>query len=166
MITIVTNLGQIVIELDTEQTPKTAENFLKYAKEDFYDNTIFHRVISGFVIQGGGFQPEMVQKKTKTPIINEAQKALKNYRGTIAMARTNDPHSATSQFFINLKDNHFLDHSAETNQGWGYCVFGKIITGMDVVDKMAKVQTTNKSGHENVPVEDIIIERVIVDAQS
>lgn len=162
MISLITNLGQIDIELDHENTPETSANFVKYAKEGFFKNTLFHRVIPNFVIQGGGFEPGMSQKKTHDPIRNEAKKALKNHRGTIAMARTNDPHSASSQFFINLNDNHFLDHTAENPQGWGYCVFGKVVNGMDVVDKIANANTTNRSGHENVPVEDVIVENVVV----
>lgn len=165
MITLLTNLGQIDIELDHEHAPETCRNFVKYATTNFYDNTIFHRVIPGFVIQGGGFEPGMTQKKTNSPIQNEAKKTIKNYRGTLAMARTGDPHSATSQFFINLKDNHFLDFTNENMQGWGYCVFAKVINGMDVVDKIAQVKTTTKSGHENVPIEDIIIEKVVVNEQ-
>lgn len=163
MISLITNQGQIDIELDEEHTPETSENFLKYAKAGFYNDTIFHRVIPGFVIQGGGFEPGMIQKKTQAPIQNEAKKGLKNHRGTIAMARTGDPHSASSQFFINLKDNHFLDHTSESSQGWGYCVFGKVTKGMDIIDKIADVRTTTRQGHENVPVEDVVIEKVIVD---
>ncbi len=162
MISFITNLGQIDIELDHENTPETSANFEKYAETGFYKDTIFHRVIPNFVIQGGGFEPGMNQKKTHDPIRNEAKKALKNHRGTIAMARTSDPHSASSQFFINLNDNHFLDHTAENSQGWGYCVFGKIVNGMDIVDKIAQAKTTTRSGHENVPVDDVIIEKVIV----
>lgn len=162
MITLITNLGQIDLELDKENTPDTSANFLKYAKAGFYNGTIFHRVIPGFVIQGGGFESGMNQKKTHDPIINEAKKAIKNFRGTVAMARTGDPHSATAQFFINLKDNHFLDHTSETPQGWGYCVFAKIVNGMDIVDKIAEAPTTTRSGHENVPSHEIVIERVVV----
>jgi peptidyl-prolyl cis-trans isomerase B (cyclophilin B) len=165
MISLITNQGQIDIELDTENTPETSANFLKYAKAGFYNNTIFHRVIPNFVIQGGGFEPGMMQKKTHDPILNEAKKGIKNHRGTVAMARTGDPHSASSQFFINLNDNHFLDHTAETPQGWGYCVFGKVTKGMDIIDKIAAASTTNRQGHENVPVEDIIIEKVNVEDQ-
>jgi peptidyl-prolyl cis-trans isomerase B (cyclophilin B) len=161
-VTLLTNLGSIDIELDFENTPMTSENFLKYVRSGFYNNTVFHRVIPEFVIQGGGFEPGMQQKKTNAPIQNEAKKAIKNYRGTLAMARTGDPHSATAQFFINLKDNHFLDHTAENSQGWGYCVFGKIVNGMDIVDNIAKEKTTSKAGHDNVPVQDIIIEKAVV----
>ncbi|MBA2653538.1 MAG: peptidyl-prolyl cis-trans isomerase [Gammaproteobacteria bacterium] len=163
MITLITNLGTIELELDNENTPDTSANFKKYAEAGHYNNTIMHRVIPGFVVQGGGFENGMTQKKTRAPISNEAKKGIKNHRGTVAMARTGDPHSATSQFFINLKDNHFLDYTSETPQGWGYCVFAKVVKGLDIVDKMAQVATTTKSGHENVPVEDIIIEKVVVD---
>ena len=137
MITLQTNHGNITIELDTENTPLTAENFLAYAKDGFYDGTIFHRIISNFMIQGGGFDDQMQQKKPLDPIKNEGKKGLANKRGTIAMARTSDPHSATAQFFINVVDNDFLD-SAESGNGWGYCVFGKVVEGMDVVDKIQK----------------------------
>src|SRR5579871_4713256 len=130
MITIKTNVGSIDIELDTKNTPKTAANFLKYIKDNFYDNTIFHRVINGFMIQGGGFEPGMKQKKTQATVENEADKAQPNKRGTIAMARTSDPHSASAQFFINVKDNDFLNHKGKTPDGWGYCVFGKVVNGM------------------------------------
>lgn len=163
MITLQTNYGNIRIELDPN-TPKTSENFLKYAKEGFYTGTIFHRVINGFMIQGGGFETNMRQKTTQAPIENEADKGeLKNIRGTIAMARTSEPHSATAQFFINVADNHFLNHSAKTAEGWGYCVFGKVIEGMDVVDKIKAVSTTSRAGHKDVPVDDVIIENVVVD---
>jgi peptidyl-prolyl cis-trans isomerase B (cyclophilin B) len=166
MITLITNLGQIDIELNHEGTPKTSANFITYAESGHYNNTVFHRVIPGFVVQGGGFEPGMKQKKTLAPIPNEAKADLKNYRGTLAMARTNDPHSATAQFFINLKDNHFLDHTSQTTQGWGYCVFGKVVKGMETVDKIAEKPTTTKQGHEDVPIEDIIIENVIIHEQT
>lgn len=162
MITLQTNHGDITLELDFENTPKTAENFLAYAKEGFYDGTIFHRVIGNFMIQGGGFDADMNQKKTKETIENEGKTGQKNARGTIAMARTSDPHSATAQFFINVVDNDFLNFSSETPNGWGYCVFGKVTDGMDVVDKIRKVATTTKRGHQNVPVENVVIEKVIV----
>ena len=162
MITLKTNYGDITIELDFENTPLTAENFLAYAKEGFYDGTIFHRVMNGFMIQGGGFDGDMHQKKTKSTIQNEANKGGKNQRGAIAMARTSDPHSATAQFFINVVDNDFLDFKSETSNGWGYCVFGKVTEGMDVVDKIKKVPTTNRAGHQNVPVENVVIETVEV----
>jgi len=163
MITLQTNHGDIKIELDFENTPKTAENFQQYAKNGFYDGTIFHRVINGFMIQGGGFDGEMKQKTTQKPIENEAKKSQKNKKGTIAMARTSDPHSATAQFFINVADNDFLNFTAESSNGWGYCVFGKVTDGMDVVEKIKKVPTTDKAGHQNVPVDNIVIEKVIIE---
>ena len=162
MIIIETNIGNITLELDSEKTPKTAQNFLNYVKNEFYNDTIFHRVIDGFMIQGGGFTADMKQKKSSEPIDNEAETCAPNARGTIAMARTSDPHSASSQFFINLKDNNFLNFSRKTSDGWGYCVFGKVIDGMDVVDKIAKCKTTSKSGHQDVPVEAIIIKQVTI----
>lgn len=162
MITFNTNMGDISIELDFENTPITAQNFLDYAKNGFYEGTIFHRVMNGFMIQGGGFDIEMKQKKTNPTIQNEANKGGTNKRGTLAMARTSDPHSASSQFFINVVDNDFLNFTAESTTGWGYCVFGQVISGMDVVDQIKKVPTTTKSGHQNVPVENVIIEKVIV----
>lgn len=160
MITFQTNHGPISIELDFKNTPATAENFLQHAKSGFYDGVIFHRVIDNFMIQGGGFNPDMKQKPSQPSIQNEANKAQPNLRGTIAMARTSDPHSASTQFFINVADNKFLNFSNETTNGWGYCVFGKVIDGMDVVDKIKKVQTTSRSGHENVPVEPVVIQKV------
>lgn len=162
MITLQTNYGNISIELDTENTPVTAANFLEYAKSGFYDGTIFHRVMNGFMIQGGGFDATMSQKSTREKIANEANKSQKNKRGTIAMARTSDPHSASSQFFINVVDNEFLNFTSESTNGWGYCVFGTVTEGMDVVDKIKKVATTTKSGHQNVPVEPVLIEKVLV----
>ena len=162
MIRMTTNKGVIDIELDNEKAPVTAENFLTYVKEGFYANTIFHRVIDGFMIQGGGFEPGMTEKQTHAPIKNEADNGLKNERGTIAMARTNDPHSATAQFFINVTDNHFLNHSSPTLDGWGYCVFGKVVNGLDVIDKIKTVSTTTRGFHSDVPVEDVIIETVEV----
>lgn len=162
MITLHTNYGDIKLELDTENTPNTATNFESYAKNGFYDGTIFHRVMNDFMIQGGGFEPSMQQKKTQAPIANEAKKCAPNKRGTIAMARTSDPHSATAQFFINVVDNDFLNFSSETPNGWGYCVFGKVTEGMDVIDKIKQVATTNKQGHQNVPVDDVVIEKVTV----
>lgn len=162
MITLQTNHGNITIELDETNTPVTAENFKTYAKNGFYDGTIFHRVINGFMIQGGGFDASMKQKKTETPIKNEAKLGKQNKRGTIAMARTSDPHSATAQFFINVVDNDFLNFKSESPNGWGYCVFGTVTEGMEVVDKIKAVATATKSGHENVPVENIVIEKVIV----
>lgn len=162
MITLHTNFGPIQIELDTVNTPATAKNFLQYAKEGQYDNVVFHRVIKGFMVQGGGFEPGMKQKSTRAPIENEADKGGKNVRGSIAMARTSDPHSASAQFFINTVDNAFLNHSGKTSQGWGYCVFGKVVNGMDVVDRIEKVATTSRAGHQDVPADDVVIERVEV----
>lgn len=162
MITFQTNFGDIEIELDFKNTPKTAENFLAYAKEGYFDGTIFHRVINSFMIQGGGFAPGMEQKKSNTPIENEADKGEKNTRGSLAMARTSDPHSASSQFFINVADNDFLNHKSKSMEGWGYCVFGKVVKGMDVVDKIKAVSTTRRAGHQDVPVEDVMIEKTIV----
>ena len=158
MIIFNTNHGLISIELDSEKAPKSAENFLQYAKEGFYNGTIFHRVIDGFMIQGGGFEPGMSQKANHDPIDNEADNGLSNLTGTLAMARTAEPHSATSQFFINVSDNFFLDHRGKTAQGWGYAVFGKVVDGMDVVNKIKSCQTTSRAGHQDVPVDDIIIE--------
>ncbi len=157
-----TSKGTIVVELDPNAAPKSVENFLSYVNDGTYDGTIFHRVIKDFMIQGGGFVPQMVQKKTKAPVVNEADNGLKNLRGTIAMARTMEPHSATSQFFINTVDNSFLDHTAKNTQGWGYCVFGKVVEGMDTVDEIKKVKTANKMGHQDVPVVPVIIEKVTV----
>lgn len=163
MIKLETNLGTIVIELDETNTPKTAENFLKYVKEGFYDGLIFHRVIKGFMVQGGGFKPGMAMKSAEKSIMNEADKGGKNLRGTIAMARTNDPHSASAQFFINIVDNNFLNHKSKTPEGWGYCVFGHVTEGMDIVDQIAKVRTISRAGHQDVPEEDIIIQRAIME---
>ncbi len=160
MITFQTNYGPISIELDFKNTPITANNFLQHAKNGFYDGVIFHRVINGFMIQGGGFNSDMKQKPAQPTIQNEANKGQANIRGTLAMARTSDPHSASTQFFINVTDNDFLNFKSETANGWGYCVFGKVIEGMDVVDQIKKVPTTMRSGHENVPVESVVIEKV------
>ncbi len=162
MITLHTNFGDIELELDFDKAPKTAANFKQYAESGFYDGTIFHRVIDGFMIQGGGFTPDMDQKDTGDPIENEADNGLGNDNGTIAMARTMDPHSATAQFFINVKDNSFLNHTGKNTNGWGYCVFGKVTSGMDVVEKIKAVDTTNRAGHQNVPVEPVVIEKVSV----
>ena len=162
MIKLNTNKGTIVLELDAEKAPITVENFISYAKDGFYDGTIFHRVIDGFMIQGGGMTSGMVEKQTKAPIKNEADNGLKNDRGTIAMARTPDPDSASSQFFINVKDNDFLNYSAPTAQGWGYCVFGKVTDGMDVVSEIENVTTGSRAGHQDVPVESVVIEKVEV----
>jgi peptidyl-prolyl cis-trans isomerase B (cyclophilin B) len=162
MVELHTNHGVIKLELDAEKAPKTVENFLSYVKNGHYDNTVFHRVIDGFMIQGGGFEPGMNQKPTAAPINNEANNGLKNDNGTVAMARTNDPHSATAQFFINVKDNDFLNHSSPTPQGWGYTVFGKVVDGMDVVEKIKKVRTGSKGFHQDVPVDDVVIEKAVV----
>jgi len=156
----VTSKGVIQLELDAEKAPITVANFIEYVKSGHFEGTIFHRVIPGFVIQGGGMQSGMREKPTNAPIQNEADNGLKNLTGTICMARTNDPHSATSQFFINLKDNSFLDHTAKDPQGWGYAVFGKVTEGMDVVEAIAAVRTGNAGYHQDVPVEDIVIEKV------
>jgi peptidyl-prolyl cis-trans isomerase B (cyclophilin B) len=157
MVNLHTNHGIISIELDAVKAPLTAENFLAYVKSGHYDNTIFHRVIDGFMIQGGGFEPGMKQKSTLAPVKNEADNQLKNDRYTIAMARTGDPHSATAQFFLNVGNNDFLNHTAPNSQGWGYCVFGKVTAGTDVVDKIKGVKTGSSGGHQDVPVEDVII---------
>lgn len=157
-----TTVGTMALELDADNAPKTVENFLSYVAGGFYDGTIFHRVINNFMIQGGGFTADMQQKTTQAPIENEANNGLKNQRGTIAMARTQDPHSATAQFFINVQDNDFLNHTGENMQGWGYAVFGKITDGDDVLDKIRAVQTGSQAGHQDVPVEPIIIESVAI----
>ena len=157
-----TTLGPMTLELDADNAPKTVENFLSYVSDGFYDGTIFHRVINNFMVQGGGFTADMEQKATQAPIDNEANNGLKNARGTIAMARTQDPHSATAQFFINVQDNDFLNHTGENMQGWGYTVFGKVTDGEDVLDKIRCVQTGSQAGHQDVPVEPIIIESVTV----
>ncbi|MEW6292723.1 MAG: peptidylprolyl isomerase [Pseudomonadota bacterium] len=162
MIKLTTNHGTITLELDAEKAPKTVANFLAYVESGHYDGTIFHRVIDGFMIQGGGMGAGMKEKATNAPIENEAGNGLKNDRGTIAMARTNDPHSATAQFFINVKDNDFLNFRAPSGSGWGYCVFGKVVEGMDVVDKIKGVKTGNKGFHQDVPVEDVVIEKAEV----
>ena len=157
-----TTVGPMTLELDADNAPKTVENFLSYVAGGFYDDTIFHRVINNFMIQGGGFTADMQQKATQAPIENEANNGLKNQRGTIAMARTQDPHSATAQFFINVQDNDFLNHTGENMQGWGYAVFGKVTDGDDVLDKIRAVQTGSQAGHQDVPVEPIIIESVAI----
>lgn len=162
MVTFHTNLGDIVIKTFDEESPITVKNFLNYCRDGFYDNTIFHRVINGFMIQGGGFEPGMQQKTTKDRIKNEANNGLKNNRGTLAMARTNDPHSATAQFFINVVDNDFLNFRSEQQNGWGYCVFGEVVEGMDIVDKIKGVETGRSGLHQDVPVEDVIIKRITV----
>ncbi|WP_178861624.1 peptidylprolyl isomerase [Thiomicrorhabdus cannonii] len=152
-----TTMGDITVELDAEKAPIGTENFVHYVMDGWYKGTLFHRIIPNFMVQGGGLLPGMEDKPSDEPIENEADNGLKNDRGTIAYARTMDPHSATTQFFINLKDNSFLNHSGKNMQGWGYAVFGKVTDGMDVVDAMAKVQTTSRRGHQDVPVEDILI---------
>jgi len=157
-----TSKGTIVLELYPDQAPETVANFVQYARDGFYDGTVFHRVIPKFMIQGGGFEPGMRQKPTRAPIPNEADNGLKNETGTIAMARTSDPHSATAQFFINVNDNAFLNHSNKTPQGWGYAVFGRVIEGMDVVHAIENVSTGNRGPHGDVPVEDVVIEQVRV----
>lgn len=162
MITLHTNFGDISIELDFENTPNTANNFLQYAKDGFYDHTIFHRIIDGFMIQGGGFDKDMAEKENRDAIENEAEKGGKNIRGSVAMARTSDPHSASSQFFINLIDNKFLNFKEQSEAGWGYCVFGKVVTGMDVVDQIKSVKTTSVYGHDDVPVDQVVIENVTI----
>ena len=162
MVTFKTNHGDITLELYADKAPKTVENFLSYVQDGFYDNTIFYCVIDGFMIQGGGMTPDMEQKETKAPIENEANNGVANEAGTIAMARTNDPHSATAQFFINVKDNDFLNFSSESMNGWGYCAFGKVTEGMDVVEKIKNVKTGNYGYHQDVPVEAVIIEKAVI----
>ncbi len=157
----IANFGVITVELDQEKAPKSVENFLGYVASGHYDNTIFHRIIPGFMVQGGGMEPGMAQKKTAKPIENEADNGLKNNKYTLAMARTSDPHSATSQFFINIADNDFLNHSAKSSQGWGYAVFGKVVDGTDVVDKIKAVATGRKGFHDDVPKEDVIISKAV-----
>jgi len=154
-----TNHGELTIELNAEQAPQTCENFERYVRDGHYDGTIFHRVIPGFMIQGGGFEPGMKKRATRSPIKNEATNQLKNDTGTIAMARTPDPHSATAQFFININDNDFLNHSAPTADGWGYCVFGQVVDGLEVAQRIGKVATTASGMHQDVPAEDVLIEK-------
>lgn len=162
MVKLHTNHGDITIELDAEKAPATVKNFLDYAESGFYDGTIFHRVINGFMIQGGGFEPGLKQKPTKAPIQNEAANGLKNDTYTVAMARTGAPHSATAQFFINVKDNNFLNYTAPNNQGYGYCVFGKVVEGKEVVDAIRQVKTGSRNGFQDVPLEDVIITKAEV----
>ncbi len=162
MVILKTNYGDITIELDFEKAPKSAENFAQYVKDGYYDGTIFHRIIDNFMIQGGGFEPGMKQKETRDNIENEADNGLKNDLGTLAMARTQDPHSASAQFFINIKNNDFLNHSGKNTQGWGYAVFGKVTDGMEVVDKIKAVSTTMAGGHQDVPAEDVIIQSAVL----
>jgi peptidyl-prolyl cis-trans isomerase B (cyclophilin B) len=157
----IANLGVITLELDQEKAPKTVANFLSYVNKGHYDNTIFHRVIPGFMVQGGGMEPGMKEKKGDAPIDNEANNGLKNLNYTVAMARTGDPHSATAQFFINVADNGFLNHTAISAQGWGYAVFGKVISGTDIVDKIKAVKTSRKGYHDDVPQVDVIIEKAV-----
>jgi peptidyl-prolyl cis-trans isomerase B (cyclophilin B) len=159
MVKLHTNHGVITLELDAERAPQTVANFLEYVRAGFFDNTVFHRVIDGFMVQGGGFEPGMNQKRTNAPIKNEADNGLKNEAYTVAMARTSDPNSATAQFFINVSDNSFLDHTAPTPQGWGYAVFGRVVEGKDVVDAIRKVPTGSRGMHQDVPVTDVVIER-------
>lgn len=159
-VTIATTVGQMILELNADSAPKTVENFLAYATSGFYDGTIFHRVINNFMVQGGGFTTDMEQKPTQGPVDNEANNGLKNERSTIAMARTQDPNSATAQFFINVQDNDFLNHTGENMQGWGYTVFGKITQGEEVLDKIRNVQTGSQGGHQDVPTDPIIIESI------
>jgi peptidyl-prolyl cis-trans isomerase B (cyclophilin B) len=158
MIILHTNFGDVTLELNHEKAPVTAANFEQYVKDGFYDGVIFHRVINGFMVQGGGFEPGMVQKETRGTIENEADNGLSNQAGTIAMARTMEPHSASAQFFINVSDNTFLDHTAKTMEGWGYTVFGTVVDGMDVVNKIKATSTTMRAGHQDVPVDDVVIE--------
>ncbi|WP_194757536.1 peptidylprolyl isomerase [Aliidiomarina indica] len=157
-----TNFGEIELALFADKAPATVENFVSYVKDGFYDNTIFHRVIDGFMIQGGGFEPGMEQKKVKAPIKNEANNGVENKRGTIAMARTQDPHSATAQFFINVRDNASLNFTGENLHGWGYCAFGEVVRGMDVVDAIRVVNTGRSGFHQDVPVDDVVIESATV----
>lgn len=157
-----TNYGRIVLELNDAEAPKTAENFLSYVRAGHYDGTIFHRVINGFMVQGGGFTADMKQKPTQAPIQNEADNGLKNTEYTVAMARTGDPHSATAQFFINVSDNDFLNHTSKDMRGWGYAVFGRVTEGQDVVDRMKAVRTGSKGGHQDVPTETLVIESATV----
>jgi peptidyl-prolyl cis-trans isomerase B (cyclophilin B) len=162
MIKLETNFGDITIELDSEKAPLTAKNFLEYVNSGYYDNTVFHRVIDGFMVQGGGFEPGMMQKPTRSPIQNEAANGLKNEKYTIAMARTSDVHSATAQFFINVADNASLNYTSSTPRGFGYCVFGRVVDGMDVVDKIRKVKTGSRGGHQDVPLEDVVVRKAYV----
>lgn len=162
MIKMSTNFGDIEIELFAKEAPDTTSNFLRYVNDGFFDGLIFHRVIPNFVIQGGGFEPGMRRRSTNPPIENEADNGLKNERGTLSMARTSDPQSATSQFFINLKDNDFLDHKSKDANGWGYAVFAKVVSGMDVVDAIANTKTGSAGGHSDVPVADVVIEKAVL----
>ncbi|MDN3520769.1 peptidylprolyl isomerase [Halomonas ramblicola] len=163
MIVLQTNYGDIHVELDHDKAPKTAANFEQYVRDGFYDGTLFHRVIDGFMVQGGGFDENFNQKPTRDPIENEADNGLENVTGTLAMARTQDPHSATAQFFINVADNGFLNHSGKSIQGWGYCVFGRVVEGMDVVEKIKGVATTRRGMHADVPAEDVVIQKAYLE---
>jgi peptidyl-prolyl cis-trans isomerase B (cyclophilin B) len=158
MVRLHTNFGVITVELDADKAPETVANFRQYVADKHFDNTVFHRVIDGFMIQGGGFEPGMTQKPTRAAVKNEADNGLKNEAYTVAMARTSAPHSATAQFFINVADNDFLNHTSPTPQGWGYCVFGRVSEGQDVVDRIKKVRTGSRAGHQDVPQEDVVIE--------
>ena len=162
MVKLHTNLGVITLDLDQQRAPLSVSNFLQYVKDGHYANTLFHRVIDGFMIQGGGFEPGMRQKPTRAPVRNEAANQIKNAAYTVAMARTSDPHSATAQFFINVADNAFLNHTAPTAQGWGYCVFGRVTEGTEIVDRIRKVKTGRSGPHQDVPLEDVIIEKAEV----
>ncbi|SFU88347.1 peptidylprolyl isomerase [Halomonas korlensis] len=162
MIVLQTNYGDITIELYQDKAPKTAANFEQYVRDGFYDGTLFHRVIPGFMVQGGGFDTDFNQKPTRDPIENEADNGVKNTTGTLAMARTQDPHSATAQFFINVADNDFLNHSGKSIQGWGYCVFGEVVEGMEVVESIKAVATTRRGMHADVPAEDVVIQRAYI----
>ena len=157
-----TSIGEIVLALDAEKAPKTVENFAQYVRDGFYDGTLFHRAIDGFMVQGGGFEPGMREKTTRAPIENEANNGLSNTVGSVAMARTPDPHSASAQFFINVEDNTFLDFTAANERGWGYCVFGRVLEGMDIVNRMSTAETTSREGHDDVPAEDVILEKAEV----
>jgi peptidyl-prolyl cis-trans isomerase B (cyclophilin B) len=159
MVVLHTNHGDIKLELDADNAPATVANFLQYVRDGHYDNTVFHRVIDGFMIQGGGMEPGMKQKPTRAPVANEATNGLKNKKYTVAMARTSEPHSATAQFFINVADNDFLDYKSPTANGWGYCVFGKVVSGQDVVDRIRTVATGNSGFHQNVPKQDVVISK-------
>jgi peptidyl-prolyl cis-trans isomerase B (cyclophilin B) len=154
-----TNHGAITLELDAQKAPATVANFLEYVKSGHFDNTVFHRVIDGFMIQGGGFEPDMKQKPARAPVKNEADNKLKNDNYTVAMARTSDPHSASAQFFINVADNEFLNHKSQSAQGWGYCVFGRVAAGTEVVDKIKRVKTGSRGMHQDVPLEDVVIQK-------
>ena len=162
MVTLHTSLGPITLELDAERAPETVRSFLAYVEAGHYGNTVFHRVIDSFMIQGGGFEPGMKQKPTRGSVKNEATNGLKNARYAVAMARTSDPHSASAQFFINVNDNGFLDHTAPTPQGWGYCVFGRVVEGQDIVDRIKRVKTGARGGHQDVPLDDVVVERAEV----